>query len=219
MGLEGVEIEYKKFMDSSNSRWEYANKILYDLCKYNPRHDDEHVIVAKVWLIGRSYAAAIERGRDSSGSSEDFYYDVVAPKMMEESFGTKILDKNLDILRQSENSIADDLELILSTHKNLTDKFGEISSKKRSLASKYLHFHCPDKFFIYDSRADAAVKDIVDIPDRSKLKGLVYDSAYGNFVCRMIKLQEKLRSKLNCSDDYSPRKMDTFLLTWYKSDK
>ena len=216
MKIDKAVKDYEQFMKSKDSKWEYANSILYDLCKKNPKHDDEHIIVAKVWLIGRSYAAAIERGRDLSGSSEAFYYDVVAPKIMEESFGTKVLDKNLDELLRSNKRIADDLEQILYVHKKLTDKFRNISkSAKRSLASKYLHFHCPDKFFIYDSRADAAIKDIVNSPDRSRIKGMEYDSEYGNFVCRMLEFQKHLIDKLNPKQmDYiSPRNLDSFLLS------
>ena len=39
----------------------YGNKILYDMCATKPRHDDIDIIVGKIWLIGRSYSAAIER--------------------------------------------------------------------------------------------------------------------------------------------------------------
>jgi len=42
--------------------WDTANGILYGLCRKYPGHTDDAIIVAKLWLIGRSYAAAIERG-------------------------------------------------------------------------------------------------------------------------------------------------------------
>jgi len=41
-----------------------GNTVLYDLCKSYPRHDEEDVIASKIWLIGRAYAAAIERGKN-----------------------------------------------------------------------------------------------------------------------------------------------------------
>jgi hypothetical protein len=45
------------------SIWDLGNQVLYSLCQAHPRHDHSDAIVAKVWLIGRSYAAAIERER------------------------------------------------------------------------------------------------------------------------------------------------------------
>jgi hypothetical protein len=39
------------------------------------------------------------------------------------------------------------------------DLFRDISGlEKRSLASKYLHFHRPDLFYLYDSRASAGAR-------------------------------------------------------------
>ncbi len=41
-----------------------GNGILYDMCKKYPRHNNESEIIAKIWIIGRSYAASIERNRN-----------------------------------------------------------------------------------------------------------------------------------------------------------
>lgn len=40
--------------------WRFGNKILYDMCYNNPEHTNKEVVIGKIWLIGRSYAAAIE---------------------------------------------------------------------------------------------------------------------------------------------------------------
>ncbi|AJH77677.1 hypothetical protein [Heyndrickxia coagulans] len=40
--------------------WSFGNEILYEMCRKNPDHNKADVIVGKIWLIGRSYAAAIE---------------------------------------------------------------------------------------------------------------------------------------------------------------
>ena len=84
--------------------------------------------------------------------------------------------------------------------------------EKRSLASKYLHFHCPDKFFIYDSRARSAINKLVKKPDKHMLAGLdSYDPEYADFVCRMLELQEYLDGVTGLLE--SPRRMDSFLLS------
>ena len=113
----------------------------------------------------------------------------------------------------------DDVEEILSTHKFLTDTFGKMTGlKKRSLASKYLHFHCPEKFFIYDSRAIKSIGKLVKRPDKKFLVNVSdYDQEYGNFVCRMLELQEYLYEKLGTYE--MPRSIDSFLLWTLRKKK
>jgi len=63
----------------------------------------------------------------------------------------------------------------------LTDIFTKISGiEKRSLSSKYLHFHFPDLFFLYDSRAVTSSRRLLprfkaEIPPKN------VDKEYGNF--------------------------------------
>ena len=212
MVVDDAEKLYSEYLKSSDSRWIYANSILYKMCEEHPEHDDEHIIVGKIWLIGRSYAAAIERRKNASDSNDDFYYEVVAPKIL--SIG-KELDDRLGTLRKSEGSIEDNISIILSTHKYLMDAFYELTGlEKRSLASKYLHFHCPDKFFIYDSRARAGIGKLVKRPDKKVLVGMDCDSEYGDFVCRMLELQRFLKDRTDVYE--TPRKLDSFLLTAVK---
>lgn len=178
------------------------------MCEENPYHKDSDVVVGKIWLIGRSYAAAIERRKDGI-KTDDFYFDVVAPKMRK--IGKK-LDKEIKELSQpSANHIIN----LLRTHKFLTDVFTNISNlQKRSLASKYLHFHCPQKVFIYDSRARDAIHKLVERPDKSVLSPLQldkFDKEYGDFVCRIIELKKFLEAELNTK--LSPRDIDNFLLS------
>ena len=136
--------------------WRFGNDVLYRMCDEEPLHQDADVVVGKLWLIGRSYAAAIERRKNKQESSDDFYYTEVAPKML--SIG-KELDERLSELKKFEELSDDTIDMALNTHKYLTDVFYEITQlEKRSLASKYLHFHCPSMFWIYDSRANAAIR-------------------------------------------------------------
>lgn len=50
------------------------NGILYRLCEEHPGHTNEDEIVAKIWLVGRSYSAAIERRRASRDVSGEAFY-------------------------------------------------------------------------------------------------------------------------------------------------
>ena len=77
MVTKGTDKLYSNYLSNANSRWEYGNSVLYRMCKEQPEHKDIDVIVGKIWLIGRSYAAAIERRKNAVGGGDDFYYDVI----------------------------------------------------------------------------------------------------------------------------------------------
>ena len=134
--------------------WTFGNNVLYRLCRDNPEHRRPEIVIAKVWLIGRSYAAAIERGRKQADSdnptpNDVFYTEKVAPALISSD-----IDDRLNNLQQydriNEQSISDTLTL----HKYLVGIFNKLTGqRKRSLASKYLHFHRPNLFYIYDTRA------------------------------------------------------------------
>jgi len=136
--------------------WDLGNEVLYELCAKYPRHDAEKEILAKIWLIGRSYAAAIERRKNSKQDAEQFYLKTVAPAIRNSDIDTWLSDIAWERKPTSENYSG-----IVAVHKKLTDLFFDISGmKKRSLASKYLHFHFPHLFYIYDSRASSAVAKV-----------------------------------------------------------
>ena len=46
--------------DDNNSRWRLGNTIMYEMVAKYPNHTDADEIVSKLWMIGRTYAAAIE---------------------------------------------------------------------------------------------------------------------------------------------------------------
>jgi len=66
----------------SETSWDFGNKVLYEICCANPDHKSDDVIIGKIWLIGRSYATAIERRAEIEGAQGDaFYENEVAPKI------------------------------------------------------------------------------------------------------------------------------------------
>lgn len=74
----------------------------------------------------RSYAAAIERRKNAIeiNSGDDFYFNVVAPKMLE--IGEE-LDNRIDDLKKSDSITKDNLKEIVDTHLFLTNVFLEIT--------------------------------------------------------------------------------------------
>jgi hypothetical protein len=131
------------------SPWDAGNKVLYDFCASNPRHEEVPVVLAKVWLIGRAYAAAIERRRNKIDQNDDFYVNEVAPIIIESSIDTWI-----SAAAHFKEPDSSSQHAVLTAHANLTALFKQITNlEKRSLASKYLHFHLPKVVYIFDSRA------------------------------------------------------------------
>ncbi len=203
----------EKYKKSNNQRWVFGNNVLYDLCKEHMEHNNDHIIVAKIWLIGRSYAAAIERRKNTDDNANDFYYDVVAPKMKEKG---KELDERIKTINEYDKTLDEDkIKYIIKTHAFLMNIFRGISGQnKRSLASKYLHFHCPDYFFIYDSRATShigtyATKDSNIFNKVTKdMKEEDYDVEYCNYYLKSFQISKYAKE---CHIDLSPRDIDNIV--------
>ena len=137
--------------------WKLGNDILYDMCKKYPFHIEETEVIAKVWLIGRSYAAAIERGAiDKDGKENtELIYESILPEVFSE-YNNKIDDS----LSKTNSS---DLKQIFSTYDLVLECFNKISNKwNRSLTSKYLHFHKPENYYLMDSRAKTGLKNVLE---------------------------------------------------------
>lgn len=62
--------------------WNEGNQTLYDLCEKYPNHTDPSQIVAKTWLIGRSYSVALERRKGAMESNEVYYREKIPQVFM-----------------------------------------------------------------------------------------------------------------------------------------
>ena len=194
---------------SEDDPWSIGNQVLYDLCRRYLRHTVDAEIVAKIWLIGRAYAASIERGRGKaadSGLSNDRFYTEAVPKALR----TSRLDEKLEALAKLKKTKESNVGPVLDVHAHLVHLFRGLTNRsKRSLASKYLHFHRPDLFFIYDSRAVQGIRDLgiprrtIEVPPRA-------DREYARFVGAAIGVREYLRSELG--KRLNPRELDRLLL-------
>jgi hypothetical protein len=188
------------------SSWDFGNKILYDMCAKYPTHKDIDQIVAKIWLIGRSYAAAIERRKKAKEYNDTFYTEVVGPIIRKSK-----IDTWLKSLSKYRFPTLNNIEDILNTHGNLMNLIKEMTGmEKRSLTSKYLHFHKPNLFFIYDSRAIGSIRKLIS-PTKIKIhKTSEKDREYANFCLRCISLRDEIKEKFD--KHLTPRELDKFLL-------
>lgn len=184
--------------------WDRANEVLYDLCRVAPNHDSNDAILAKVLIIGRVYAAAIERRRIIGNRGDSFYTETVAPKIMESA-----IDNWMAALPEQLSVDEETITRILETHGKVTALFSEISGlDKRSLASKYLHFHRPDLFFICDSRALVAARAVAPALRHRTATG--HDPVYSSFFRRCLQLKQSVATEFHT--DLNPRQLDDLLI-------
>ena len=110
--------------------WEFGNEVLYRLCADHSAHSEDHVIIAKMWLIGRAYASAVERRPVKDGlSGDDFYIKRLAPSVRKSE-----IDIWFQKLREDRRRSK---WLTLYVHKRLVDLLEPITGfEKRSFASK-----------------------------------------------------------------------------------
>jgi hypothetical protein len=197
------------------SPWRVGNEVLYDLCRTKPVHTDEADVAAKIWLIGRAYAAAIERRKRKSDENDGFYLNTVVPAMINSSIDAWILEAK-KYNEPSNNS----LKTLLQTHHKTTQLFSKISGmEKRSLASKYLHFHVPKLFYIYDTRAVEALRLLGNIVGRAKkcTPTVEADNEYRKFAEKCLLLQQYIENKHKVK--LSPRELDNLLLLVCGTDR
>lgn len=188
------------------SKWDLSNKILYEMCQKHPFHKTDEEIIAKVLMIGRIYSAAIERRRQVNSNSSMFYLHEVAPIMRKSK-----IDIWLTSLKDFENPNYENCDQIIAIHKRVTDLFENISGLgKRSLASKYLHFHFPDLFFIYDLRSSNTLRRMTKSPVWNS-NFIEYDTAYARFFLRCLNLIERVHNE--CGIYLTPRELDKYLLS------
>lgn len=190
----------------TDQTWDIGNEVLYDLCSKYPEHRDASKVIAKVWLIGRSYAAAIERRRESTDENDSFYVKKVAPAIIRSDIDAWIKEA---ASHKTANEAS--LSIVLSTHSRVTQLFREISGlEKRSLASKYLHFHEPNLFYIYDTRVVEAMRKLTCVVGRATNGAGDADNEYRKFVEKCLRLQEYIKEEFQI--ELTPREIDKVLL-------
>ena len=202
-----INFNLTEFENSKNKKWMLGNNVLYKLCSNFPGHTNPEEIRAKIWLIGRSYAASIERrSKKNKKHINDDFYDYIVQKFIKFNKEHKF-DEKLNKLKNKKFN-EDTLKKVIALHYELTKFFKKLTGKeKRSLASKYLHFHIPI-FPIYDSRANNSIKKIV--VGKTKINDFTCDEEYSKFCNKILFLYNYIKDKSGKSSTL--REIDTFLI-------
>ena len=186
--------------------WDFGNQLIYNLCQHHPTHNQDQQILAKIWIIGRTYAAAVERRRIHNDiGGDEFYLNVVVPAILNSQIDAWFEDIHL-------NYGDGDVASALQAHNNLVSLFEHMSGlRKRSLASKYLHFHFPSIFYIFDQRAVNALNLTgFNFPNIEIVQNDNFDAVYTRFFHKCAALKNYVLHEFNIN--LSPRDMDKYLL-------
>ena len=181
---------------------DFGNNVLYRMCKEKSLHVDHDIVHGKLWLIGRSYAAAIERGAKKNAMER-------AIDMLLESD----IDKGIASARKIKRVESENISEMLELHGYMTSLLGKATGmQKRSLASKYLHFHAPNAVFIYDSIVVGKLHELFRKSKIPRVSGLPdgVDSAYAKYVIRALKYRDEILEP-RLSRRVSPREVDKSL--------
>jgi hypothetical protein len=188
--------------------WALVDDVLYGLCRQYPTHTVRGQVVAKVAVIGRAYAASVERcispppGTQALMLAADHLYE----------HGAEVDDIVETISLADEPLTEEGIALIVEQHGRLVKLIAalpECSRRPRSFASKYLHFHHP-VVPIFDSYAVEHLSKLVhwdkDIVPFDKPKGA--DPEYWDFCVRLFRLYRKCRQ---AGLEVTTKQLDTFL--------
>jgi len=198
----------------SPTPWDFSNQVLYKLCEQYPAHTDTGEVLAKILLIGRVYAAAIERRKNKSdeNKNDDFYIHTVAPAIQSSQ-----IDDWLHHARSVEPGTKESFTTLVNVHKNVTELFNNISGlDKRSLASKYLHFHVPTLFFIFDTRAVKAMHAFSHLLPRATRTEGIGDKEYRKFAEKCQYLVDLCKTSFGLK--LLPRHIDNLLLRTHATE-
>ena len=188
--------------------WKAGRESLYALCRKST-HADVEATASKLWLIGRSHAAALERMPDRAGGYGKLYWNTAR--------AMDWLDEDLAKLRALRRSY--DVPHLLAMARlveRLADTFrARTKLWKISLASKYLHFH-DDAIPIYDQLSVLALRRLVPRHEFSELRRELTEdksTAYRTHLAAYTEARRLLRSQRDCRP-LDARHIDNFLIWW-----
>lgn len=187
----------------------FENKVLYQMCRDKPMHDDAWVTAGKILTIGRVYSASPERGAGKARDKSTSLFEHIGNKLAASNIDARIKGINFDdrittqsVLTKVCEAHSDLVRLIRSAATQWNG--GSVSPKKQhSFASKYLHFHRPNAFPLMDSIAKKGLKT-------AKVKG-ASSGCYRRYCLAVLEYSAKF------DEEWYPRKIDAELLKLGKS--
>lgn len=172
-------------------------RALYELCFLHRSHFRSEIVADKLRMILRLCA---EHGLG---------VDTLSPEFAAYRLGRSGLDRWFAGLATAERI---DPALVFEVHKRVMDLFEDLPPQQaRSLASKYLHFHFPELFYLYDSRVETAAIAL-EQEECGYLAGGDHDPDYARFFACCRRLAESFAPLAGRCPN--PRELDRLLRAW-----
>ncbi len=142
-----------------DSDWGLVDQVLYQACREYPDHAERRAVTAKLALVGRVYAAGLERRVTPPPGQQAIV--VISDYVLEHGGQFDEIIQALDSVDEPLDSTT--MASIVEQHGRLTQLFQKAATDgkaPRSFASKYLHFHRP-VVPIYDQYVRQAITRLV----------------------------------------------------------
>lgn len=172
-------------------------RALYELCFMHRHHFQDDIVADKLRMMIR---VCVEQGLRVN----DFSAELVAHRL-----GRSGIDRWFAGLATAEHL---DPGLVFELHKRVMDVFSDLPEPQaRTLAAKYLHYHFPELFYIYDAGLETAAADLGE-GECGYLAHAEHDPVYDAFFACCRKLADKLAPL--AGHRLSPRELDRILRAW-----
>lgn len=172
-------------------------RALYELCFLHRHHFQDEIVADKLRMMVRLCA---DGGLPVSGFSPEYAALRLRCSGVDHWFAGIASAESLDEA------------LVFEMHKRMMDVFGDLPVElARSIASKYLHFHFPELFYLYDRRVAAAASSLGQ-RDCGYLARAEHDPEYGRFYACCRKLTDRLAGVVGRR--LRPRELDRVLRAW-----
>lgn len=190
----------------------FGKKTLFDMCRQSAPKDVE-ATASKLWLIGRSHAAALERRQAETENGYVADYQIVARAIVKDSRLAALVHSLGHTMSAERLYDREHLADIQKASERLAAIFKQHTGEwKISLASKYLHFHAP-VVPIYDAISVNALTRLVRKSEIPKAASACWkNTGYGRHLARFAAAYAILRSE---GYEVDAKTMDVFLLYWW----
>jgi len=203
-------MDYGKAQRERRMLYSRTDEVLYDMCRKWSNHRDLSIVQAKVRIIGRVYAAGVERKGEKDKTKG--IYETVAKILQKKQTW---IDSEINELNRFKSLSIQSYERILRLHGYIVRLLKKGTKSKlnfRSFVSKYLHFHVPI-VPLFDSVASNIINRSDWYPwKKSKAHILIpmrreYDPVYYKFFQQFLLYfsdlkEKKLKPKVRDADWY-----------------
>lgn len=179
--------------------WNWSNEVLYRMCREEPKHTKLDVIAGKVRLIVGDSLPWVER---EAGFRKGFYDEVIAPTLKDSA-----IDDWIDSLHSEARVTMENVAEVLRVHQFLAD-LSDFAGSSVTIPSKYLHFHLPNAYFIWDSLSDEQIRKHLEGHDVPVPKE--FETPYAEFVYLCMWYRDNVLEP-SLGREVTPRELDQHL--------